>query len=368
MIWSPQTLKLSGVVTEPASKFLDSVMQDATSGNAPFLGVLWLLAGCPVVAILAIIVIHELGHLFAGWLVGFRFVVIRFGPIKVTAPFRISLYREGKVGAHGFTGMVPAGMSRVRTRMIVFVLAGSIANLLSAAAVMLLVHANSGFSAWFVLLAVLIGIGNLIPFSRLSTISDGKRLLMLLRNDRSGERWLAITQLSADLRNGAALEDLRPESIALATAVRDESPDTAVAHMLAYSASWYTGTTDETSLLLEICLQYSSCAPPMLREVILCDAGVFQGRKRKRTDLAQAWLADLPEKTHLPGLHQRVQAAILESQDDFHGAIQKLDEVESITLSLPDPRQRVLSLKLLRRWRSELQEKLLASQTSLNTN
>jgi hypothetical protein len=342
-------------------------MRDAASGTPPFLGVAWLLIGCPLLAILATIVIHELGHLFVGWLMGFRFVMIRVGPIQVTAPFHVSLSRGGDVRANGATAMLPKSTTGLRLRMFVFTLAGPVANLLSALAIILTVGVRSGFSVWFVLMSVLLGIGNCIPFSMLSRISDGKRLVMLLRNDGRGERWLAITQLAVDLMEGVAPEDLRPDFIALATAIRDESPDTVAAHAFAYSASWYKGTADETARLLEICLQYSIWARPMQREAILCDAGVFQGRKRKRSDLAQQWLAALPEKSQLPGLRQRVEAAILESQDDFRGAIQKVEEVESLTLNRPERRQRTISLKLLRRWRSELEEKLTASQSSPNT-
>jgi Zn-dependent protease len=361
MIWSPVSLEISRRVTDPLSKFLETRTEGILSS---FYNFFWSLVFCPLLAVFMVIVVHELGHLLAGWSVGFRFISIRFGPIQIVRPFRISLARKDhqRAGASGSTGMFPTNIKGIRVRMLTMVLGGPTANLLCACAVILIVPGISIFRDWFVLLSLLTGIGNLIPFNRLSHVSDGRRILMLLNKDGRGERWLAIIQLASDLRNGVAIENLRPEFIAMAVAIRDDSPDTVIGHSLAYAASWYTDTDDETARLLETCLRYSPFAPLILREAILSDAGVFQGRKRKRDDLAREWLADLPAKTELPGLRLRVEAAILEAKDDFQGSLNKLDEVVSATLTLPDRPQRTLSLKLLQRWRSELQEKLLASQ------
>ncbi len=363
MIWSPASLEISRRVTDPLNKFLETRTDETLSNSFSFF---WSVVFCPLLTGFIVIVIHELGHLLTGWSAGLRFISIRFGPIQIVRPFRISLARKDhqRAGASGSTGMLPAKVKGIRGRMLTMVLGGPTANLVSACAVILFVPAVSIFTDWFVLLSLLTGIGNLIPFDRLSHVSDGRRILMLLHKDGRGERWLAIIQLAADLRNGVAIEDLRPEFIAMAVAIRDDSPDTVIGHSLAYAASWYTGTDDETARLLETCLQYSAFAPLILREAILSDAGVFQGRKRKRDDLAREWLADLPAKTELPGLRLRVEAAILEAKDDFQESLNKLDEVVSATLTLPDRPQRTLSLKLLQRWRSELQEKLLASQTA----
>ena len=150
----------------------------------------------------------------------------------------------------------------------------------------------------------------------------------------------------------------------MATAIRDNSPDTLAGHVLAYSSSWYACNDAETGRLLETCLQYSSFAPPALREALFADAGVCQGRKRNRADLARDWLTQLPEKLQFPWLRPRVEAAILEAEGDIPGSLAKLNEAESKLTKLPDRQQRAISLRSLERWRSELQAKLQPTSAS----
>ena len=88
----------------------------------------------------------------------------------------------------------------------------------------------------------------------------------------------------------------------------------------------------------------------------MCDAAVFQARRRKRADVAEQWLALLPKTTVMPGLHANAEAGILEAKGDIEGALKKLDEVETLTLAQPNEIRRKISLESLKRWRSELQE------------
>jgi len=172
---------------------------------------------------------------------------------------------------------------------------------------------------------------------------------------------MAILQLADDLKKGVAPRDLRPNMVALAIAVRDDSPQTALAHLFAYWHAYYAGSEAEAASLLETSLQYSSSLPPVLHESLLCEAGIFQASKRKRTDLARAWLADLPKKSkHLV----RLEGAILETEEDFPGALGKIDEVVAETLNRPDRPSRATSLRLLREWRSEVLEKANAQLVS----
>jgi len=356
MLWLPGAWKFFTSITDPASKFLDNVSQ----GNSPVRIVLGLVCG-PLSVLLPVIVIHELGHAVAGLIAGLRLVSIRFGPILFTSPFHFSITWSRGTGAAGMTLMVPAKTDHVRLRTLIMVAAGPAANLISAFAVLLLVSPLGAFLTCFVLMSVLIGLLNLVPFRNLSMLSDGKRILMLLRSGGQGERWLAILQLATDIRSGVAFENLRPDFMALAISIRDASPDTVTAHALAYTAAMYRNENDEAARSLEICLQYSYLASPALREALISDAGVFQARKRKRADLAEQWLAELPEKTEFPARRARIEAAILEAQGNLDDALAKLAEVETALQALPDPQQRQIALTSLHRWRSEIQTKQTAA-------
>ena len=358
IIWSPTGSLAEGGL----SKKIDSVVSELFSGEASVVTFIWSMFVCPVLALFAVIVVHELGHLVAGLCTGYRLVSMEFGVIAIRPPFRITVQRARRAGADAMTAMVPVHVRNLRWRALVMILGGPLANIGSAFAVFLLDPKLGVFAVLFILLSLIVGGGNLVPFRSRAVLSDGKRILLLLRRDGRGERWLAIVQLAADMRKGVEPRDLRPDLIALAVAICDESPDTTLAHVIAYAAAWDRSTEAETAQLLETALRYSNFAGPALREGIFSDAGVFQARKRKCQQLAREWLEDLPTGYSTPRL--RLEAAILEVEDDIEGALNKLDEVEKATLKEPDAAQKKISLKSIQRWRSELLQNSSPGQTS----
>ncbi|MCU1219076.1 MAG: cytolysin immunity CylI protein [Candidatus Angelobacter sp.] len=352
MIWSPTFLTFAEQILRPANNFLDTTLDSISSGH-------W--GGLVITALLpfflfAVIVIHEIGHLLLGLSVRFRLTSVRFGPVRISPPFRLSFKIEPKTSASGFVSMIPGTSKNLRLRAMIFILGGPLANLLTGATILFL-EAGGILTAIFAALSIAIGLGNLIPFRRLALISDGKRMLMLLKNRDQGERSLAILQLAAELQSGVEPENLSPDFIAKATAVKNESPDTSTGNAFAYSCAWHQNKIDEAAQLLETSLEYSQFSAPIMREVLRCDAAVFQARKRKRIDLAEQWLSEIPEKTLLPGLRLQGESAILEAQGNIEGALKKLDEVETALMTIHDSYQRPVSLRFLQRWRRELLEK-----------
>jgi hypothetical protein len=351
MIWSPSFLPYAERITRPANHFIDTTLDSIS----PDWGGLIIAVVLPFL-LFAVIVVHEIGHLVCGLSVGFHLTHVRFGPFRISPPFRVSFKLEPKTGASGGVSMIPGSSKNLRSRAMVFILGGPLANLLVGTLIFALKIGGS-LAAGFAALSILIGLGNLIPFRRLALISDGKRMLMLLKNVGQGERLLAVLQLAAELRSGVAPENLSPDFIAKATAVRDESPDTVAGYALAYAAAWYQNAPDKAAQLLETCLEYSQFTAPAVREALRSDAAIFQARKRNHIDLAEKWLSEIPEKTLLPGLRLKAESAILEAQGNIEGALKKLDEVEAALMTIHDSYQRSVSLRFLQRWRRELLEK-----------
>jgi hypothetical protein len=257
--------------------------------------------------------------------------------------------------------LLPTRIDGLRYRGVAMILGGPLANLLTAAIVILLMPQMGWFTGLFVGLSVLTGVGNLVPFRKRALTSDGKRILMLLRNGPQGERWLAILQLVADLRNGVEPEDLRPDFLTLATAVQDDSLETASAYGIAHAAAYYRHDDAEAARLLEVSLQHSGCQPPMMREAIFSDAANFQAKRRHRADLAKQWLAELPQKPVMPELRVKAESAILAAEGDIQGALKKFDEAVAIVEKSADPQRRDLTLRLMRRSRKELEDQLVAA-------
>jgi hypothetical protein len=219
----------------------------------------------------------------------------------------------------------------------------------------LLPYSKGMFSANFIYISLLLGVMNMVPLRSRAVISDGGRILMLVQNRARGERWLAMLKLVDELRQGVPQENLSPEFLAKAVAIEDRSPDTFTAHALAYMAAFWQHKDDEAARALETCLRHSGLAAPSQRHAIITDAAVFQARRRRRIDLAEQWMADLPPKTEYPWMRPRCEAAILEARGDLPAALKKLDEMEKLVLATPNQWVRETTLRGVRRWKAELQ-------------
>jgi hypothetical protein len=298
--------------------------------------------------------IHETAHAVVGVLVGFSFNSLRIGRLQFDRPFRVSLYKGRGTGSGGWASLFPVTHDGLIWRATAMLLAGPLSNLLSIAVLLALPYVKGSFSVLFIYISALLGVMNLIPFRSRAVISDGGRILMLVQNRARGERWLAMLKLIQEMRTGPP-EQMSPEFIARAIAIEDNSPDTVVAHAIAYAAAFWQRKDDEAARLLETCLRHSNLAAPSQRQGLASDAAVFQARRRRRIDLAQQWLAELPQKIEFAWLRPRAEAAILEAQGDLSGADKKLDEVQKLISANPNQALREMSLRGVRRWRSELQ-------------
>ena len=303
----------------------------------------------------AAVAIHECGHALMGGLMGFRFNSLRISRLEFHRSFRISLYRGRGTGASGWASMFPVKQDHLIPRTLAMLFAGPGANLLSLGLVLLLPISRGFFVASLAFWSFLFVLVNLLPLRSRAMLSDGKRILMLLQNRAQGERWLALMRLSAELERGLMPEALSPSFLAKALAIRDDSSDTVAAHAIAYAKAFYEHDDREAARLLEICLRYAGGTAPIMREALMSDAGVFQARKSKRLDLAEQWLADIPEKTEIPWMRSRVEADILEGKGDTEGVLKKLFEIESMISAMPGDARREITLRFHRRWIAELQ-------------
>ncbi len=308
-----------------------------------------------ILIVFSVTAIHELGHLIVGILVGFRYSSLFLGPLQFNVPFRLSLNPDPRSWWHGGVTLVPERLERLRVGAIVMVFAGPAVNLLSGCVVLLLPFPKGFFSWLFIVTSFLAGITDLfLPVQGPTFVFDGRRIWMLLWDRGRSERWLALMKLTADTRDGVSPELLSPDVLAKATAVRDDSADTVMAHIFAFSAAFHQHRDGEAASRLETCLAHSKHVAPVVLEALMSEAAVFQARRRKRPDLAEQWLADIPANTQHRWFRSRAEAAILEAKGDFAGALGKLDEVVAAFLTVPRNPQRENLLRLLQRWKSEL--------------
>lgn len=325
---------------------------DAGSPFAPLLAIF--------VAMVGAIAIHEAGHLVAGLLAGFRFSSLRIGPLQISRPFRLSLYRGGRMGAAGWTRMLPNGSDRLAQRVLLMMAGGPAASLLGGIAVLLVPIPKGLYLFLLCAFSLLIGVMNLIPLRSRACLTDGRRILMLLQNRERADRWVALIRLDSELRKGVPPERLPDEFLRKAIAVKDNTPDTVAAYAFAYASAFASHDDVRAAECLETCLQYSAYASAFTQEVLMSEAGVFQARRRKRVDLAKQWLAAMPAKMPVPWFRTLVEAAILEADGDVQGAIRKLEEAEKLILATPNHALRESAHRSLLKWKSELRPPLSA--------
>jgi len=338
---------------------LSSVRQQLPAMLPELLAAHWTGARIASLGLMALLVafasvaVHETGHVLGGLCAGFRFNSLRIGPLLIHPGFRISRYRGSGAWLGGAASMIPVSSDRIASRALAWVCAGPAASILSGCGVLLLLSGN--LAAWLFALATVVGgLADLVPFRTRVAVSDGARIWMLLRHRGQGERWLALLRLGADLADGVPPESLPGDYLCRAIAVQDHSADTVAAHAIAYSVAFHRHQDMEAGHLLETCLRFSSSVSPSVRTALVSDAAAFQARRRKRPDLAEQWLAEIPATTPLSWLRSRAEAAVLEAHGDIEGAVRKLDEYEKAIRAIPDEMQREMLLRGLRRWRSEL--------------
>jgi hypothetical protein len=164
--------------------------------------------------ILVIVAVHEGGHVLAGLIVGFRLKEVRVGPVLVTwnAGGKRSWKWDRRRRALG-TGRArmspgPESWSGIGLRYSLYVLAGPMSNLLSAAMALPLAMRSDlpgTICKYFMGFSVLVGLFNLIPRQGLDGPSDGRILFQFLFRPKRREERLFRFCLGARLEEARRL-------------------------------------------------------------------------------------------------------------------------------------------------------------------
>jgi len=279
--------------------------------DSDWVGVRLILTGFAIVLMcLLAIAVHECGHLLAGLSLGFRCRGIRVGRFKIDQRFRVSRERDSASAILGSAVMIPQHWENIRLRETLMLLAGPLASFLSGYAALPLLTDHSLISGAFVGVSFFFAAVNILPLAVTSQLTDGARIWMLMFNRARAERYLAILRLTDEIDRGVPVESLSPSDLEHATVLRDETPDTAWAHTLAFLAAYSQDDNVRAGEFLETAFKYSGYAGPSERERLALQAALFQATRRGRIDLAKQWLADVPNATQFSDARSKVEAII----------------------------------------------------------
>ena len=315
-------------------------------------------------AIVTALIVHECGHLLAGWMVGFRFSSIAIGPVAFSLEYgKLKLQIRKGFPAGGYAGMHIDGIRRLRRRLAVFVMAGPAANLISALLSAPLAKSYragtwSTFAYVFAMISVMIGLVNLIPVRLGVMYPDGSRLWMLISSLTKSRRWFSLNALSAQSRRGTRPRAFRCTWLNAAASVDDRSIDDFGGNWLAYVAANDRKDSRAAALHFEKCLSLVSSLGASLQDLVAVEAAVFTAWFGDNALLSEKWLGQVKNFKALPRLMQiRAEAATLCTRRDFDSALARLVEALVFVENLPPTAIRDKLTDGLIEWREEIRER-----------
>ena len=288
--------------------------------------------GAAVIAL----VVHELGHLVAGLAVGFRFSFFAFGPLLVErtplGPIRLGWNRVPSL-AGGAAATLPTSVHSLRWRFAAVVAGGPCASALLAAgaavAILLLPMPHGPLRvelAWLRLLSAAIFVGTAVPMPNGPFVTDGMRILRIIKRGPVGERELSLLTITALELAGVRPRDWDRSLCERGLAARDGSIFESQMHLYSYMLALDSGALCAAKQSLDDALAVSSRLAAFARAPCLVEAAYFEAAHRGDATQARKLLAQV--KPGAFGVHasdyMRAQAAIAIAEGDAGSANESL--------------------------------------------
>lgn len=254
-----------------------------------------LLVALPILLWLVLLT-HELGHVAAAWLRGWRFLMLLVGPLRLV---------QGRSGLDwafnrawptwgGLAASVPREEAGFRRDMTVVVLGGPLASLLLAAMAIAASRGTGRLAAYAFLVglpSLLIGIITLVPMRTGGFASDGMQAWQLLRGGDGPLRRARRVRLMTHGLSGGRPRDLAPDDIARAIDESDTPTDAVALWNVALYAALDRGDHDAALAAAEqVATQYQAF-PDGMRQMLTIDLAYLSARYRRDADTARRWLA-----------------------------------------------------------------------------
>ncbi|MBK8901051.1 MAG: tetratricopeptide repeat protein [Anaerolineaceae bacterium] len=255
-------------------------------------------------ALFVTVVWHELGHLLAARLAGFRFVLVTFGPLRIAREaggLRLSLIHTNLLQWQGRALAVPRTFGDHRRPRMVFLAGGPLATL-----VQLLLLLGINFSLrdkdigygwglallWLLLATVMTLPATIIPQKIGSSYTDAARIWQMWRGGAALAEQLALTNLVEASLRGVTPAELDPVFVARILAAPPHSSEALVGHYVAHTQALDRGDIADAAVFLDQTLTLLHHHPPVQRSpIFFASAAYFTARYGGDLPKAEAWLA-----------------------------------------------------------------------------
>jgi hypothetical protein len=318
--------------------------------------------------------VHELSHLIAGWLVGFRFWRVQVWPITVSRTpqgLRIRVrWRENWFS--GLVLMLPKDAHALRYRYIVCIVGGALGNGIVAAIAILLLQQGSLtpytahplpslllFAAG--LGAVLNGAVSLIPVRVQQRLSDGARLWMLMVPGPRGEWRAANWAIATYLLLGFRLRDLPGTLVNLLATSCGGGKDGARSKLFGYYWACETGDPVAAGTYIDEAVGLLANTDA-LSHTLQAERAFHLARYQHDPTTARQLYDEVDHKVCPQGLALRTQAAIYLESRQYEQSIAAADQA----LRTLDAGREPQSSDLPREWLLQMRIEAIALQAESN--
>ena len=319
-----------------------------------------------VLGLAAAVVVHELGHLIAGWTVGFHFNSIQVGWFFIGFEYgKLTFKTKYQSNLAGYATIRIDRIRRLRTRLLIFILGGPAANLfgalISAGIVTVFDSENSriaSFASVFALICLMLTFLNLMPFSTRGMRTDGGRIRMLLASRDNTRRWICLMAIGRQWQDGKAPKYWNGNWTKTAASIRDSSYDEYASCWASYIRASGRKDVDVAARCLERCLEISSMLPGNLRDLLFLEASIFTAWFRRDAVRAGRWALQIRNPNSFPKLlWLRGLIALDCAKGDFPSARSEWEQAKRLIERLPRTKYREGLLTAFDEWLMEIKDR-----------
>jgi hypothetical protein len=271
-------------------------------------------AGVAMVSLIVAVLVHELGHVIAGYLVGLRVARVHLGPLEIRdyGRPRARLVRSLQAGVVLLPFDRAAALGPLRWGLIVSTAAGPLIGLVSGAVMIALAGGLRFGDPLSVQQAVaqmslILGVLNLLPLRSGDQLADGRRMFSLLLRNRECGQILAATLMLGEALSGRRPREWDPGLLA----VMERSPDDVFARLVLYEAAIDRGEIEGAGRHIDAAVALRKVKWTGADAILFAEAAYYAARHRSDARAARALLGLADGGGLVDYLWARAEAAVL---------------------------------------------------------